>query len=230
MIASDVMVSDVITVGPGTAVEEVANILLVNRISAVPVVDDAGSLIGIVSEGDLIHRVEAGTEKKYSWWLKLFSERRTLARDFLKSHAVKAMDVMTKPVIIARPDTPLAELASMLERHRIKRVPIVANGKLVGIVSRANLLQALAALHRRVSVETRVGDPVLRESVLEGIRANLMAGYSHINVIVYQGNVELWGEVGSSEEKDALRVAAELTPGVRSVSNYLMVGQTPHGI
>ena len=225
MKASDVMVSKVITVGPNTTVQEIANILLSNRISAVPVVDKLGALIGIVSEGDLIHRVESGTERRHSWWLDLLSGRATLAHDFLKSHAVKAADVMTKGVITASPDMLLGELASLLEKHRIKRVPIVENGKLVGIVSRANLLQALVALRRDIPVESRVEDSVLRERVVSEIRSKLWASASQINVIVHDSVVELWGGVDSQDEKDALRVAAELTPGVRTVADYIAINK-----
>ncbi len=221
MKASDVMVSKVITVGPNTTVQEIANILLTNRISAVPVVDDLGKLIGIVSEGDLIHRVEAGTERHNSWWLNLLTDRGTLARDFVKSHAVRAADVMTKPVITASPDLPLGELASLLEKHRIKRVPIVRNGELVGIVSRANLLQALAARRRDIVIDTKVEDSVLRERVVSELRSKSWAGASQINVIVHDGVVELWGGVELPDEKEALRVAVELTPGVRAVADHI---------
>jgi CBS domain-containing protein len=229
MKASDVMVSKVITVGPNTTVQEIATILLSNRISAVPVVDELGALIGIVSEGDLIHRVEAGTERHYSWWLNLLSDKGTLAHDYLKSHAVRAADVMTKRVITASPDLPLGELASLLEKHRIKRVPIVEKGNLVGIVSRANLLQGLAALRRDISVESRVEDSVLRERVLSEIKSKLWASASHINVIVHNGVVELWGGVDLLDEKDALRVAAELTPGVRTVADYIGINKIQYG-
>jgi CBS domain-containing protein len=230
MKASDVMVSQVITVGPDTTVHEIANILLSNRISAVPVVDDLGALIGIVSEGDLIHRVEAGSERHHSWWLRLMGDRGALAHDFLKSHAVKAADVMTRGVITASPDVPLGELASLLEKCRIKRVPIVENGKLVGIVSRANLLQALAALRRDIPVEPRPEDSVLRERVLSEIRSKLWASASQINVIVHNGVVELWGGVDAQDEKDALRVAAELTPGVRTVADYIGINKIHSGM
>ena len=229
MKASDVMVSKVITVGPNTTVQEIANILLSNRISAVPVVDELDVLIGIVSEGDLIHRVEAGTERHHSWWLNLLCDKATLAHDYLKSHAVRAADVMTKRVITASPDLPLGELASLLEKHRIKRVPIVENGKLVGIVSRANLLQGLAALRRDIPVESRVEDSVLRERVLSEIRSKLWASASQINVIVHDGAVELWGGVDLLDEKDALRVAAELTPGVRTVADYIGINKIHYG-
>ena len=230
MKAADVMVSKVITVGPNATVQEIANILLTHRISAVPVVDGQGSIIGIVSEGDLIHRIEAGTERHYSWWLKLVSGRETLARDFVKSHAAKAADVMTKRVISASPDLPLGDLATLLERHRIKRVPIVENGRLVGIVSRANLLQALAALRRDIPAEAKVADSTLREKILAEISSSLEVSVSQVNVIVHDGVVELWGQVNAPSEKDALRVAAESTPGVRSVADHIAVSKIHHGI
>jgi CBS domain-containing protein len=157
-------------------------------------------------------------------------DRGALAHDFLKSHAVKAADVMTKGVITASPDLPLGELASLLEKCRIKRVPIVENGKLVGIVSRANLLQALAALRRDIPVEPRPEDSVLRERVLSEIRSKLWASASQINVIVHNGVVELWGGVDAKDEKDALRVAAELTPGVRTVADYIGINKIHSGM
>lgn len=230
MKASDVMVSKVITVGPDTTVQQIASILLSNRISAVPVIDSSGGLVGIVSEGDLIHRVESGTERHYSWWLNLLRDKSALAHDFLKSHAVKAADVMTKRVITASPDLPLGDLASLLEKYRIKRVPIVEKGKLVGIVSRANLLQALAALRRDIPVEFGSKDSVLRERVASEIRSKLWASASQINVIVHEGVVELWGGVDSLDEKEALRVAAELTPGVLRVENNIAVDKFHHGM
>jgi CBS-domain-containing membrane protein len=230
MKASDVMVSEVITVGPDTTVQEIANILLSNRISAVPVLDDTGALVGIVSEGDLMRRVEAGTERHYSWWLKLVSGNEVVARDFVKSHATRASDVMTKTVITAGPDLTLGDLASLLERHRIKRVPIVDNGKLVGIVSRANLLHALAALRRDIPVESKVQDSTLRERVLSELRSKLDIGPSHVNVTVHDGVVELWGHVESTDEKNALRVAAESVPGVRTVADHVSTGRIPYGI
>src|SRR6476620_6526898 len=145
MKASDVMVSNVITVGVNASIGEVAAILFNNNISGVPVVGDKGELVGIVSEGDLIRGPEPGTSKRHSWWLELLSNERTLAAEYVKSHSRKVADVMTSDVITAKPDTPLGEIAAMLERNRIKRVPIVEGGKIVGLVSRANILQALAS-------------------------------------------------------------------------------------
>jgi CBS domain-containing protein len=156
MKARDVMVSPVITVKPSFSVKEVAKTFLERRISAAPVVDDQGKLVGIVSEGDLMHRAEAGTERQRSWWLRALTAEETLAAEYVKAHARKVADVMTRDVITATADTPLHEIAALLEKNSIKRVPIVKNGQLVGIVSRANLIQA-GGQHPQ-----RTGNPALR--------------------------------------------------------------------
>jgi CBS domain-containing protein len=224
MKAADVMVSKVITVGRDTAVREIANVLFTNRISAVPVVDGDGVLVGIVSEGDLIHRVEVGTDREYSWWSKLISDKSMMAREYLKSHATRAADVMTKRVISASPDMSLSELASLLERHGIKRVPIVdGGGKLVGIVSRADLVRALANWRSDTPVEPGLTDSTLRERIRTEITSHLLASVSQINVVVRDGVVELWGDAGSRDEKDAIRVAAELIPGVRKIEDHIAI-------
>jgi CBS domain-containing protein len=159
MKAADVMVSAVISVRPNARVEEVAGILLASRISAVPVIDEQGELLGIVSEGDLMRRAEAGTDRSRSWWLEYLTGKQVLAAEYVKSHSHKVTDVMTRSVITATPDTSLSEIATLLERNRIKRVPIVQNGKVVGIVSRANLLQALAEKERSYCKRQRFANP-----------------------------------------------------------------------
>ena len=130
MKARDVMVSPVITVKSSSSVKEVAKIFLERRISAAPVVDDQGKLVGIISEGDLMHRAEAGTERHRSWWLRLLTAEETLAAEYVKAHARKVADVMTRDVITAGPETPLHEIAVLLEKNFIKRVPIVKNSQL----------------------------------------------------------------------------------------------------
>ena len=129
MKAADVMVRRVITVGANASVQEVASVLLNDRISAVPVVSDDGTLVGIVSEGDLIRRPEAKTERHRSWWLDLFTPNETLAAEFAKSHARRTSDVMTRCVVTANPDTSLSEIADLLEKNGIKRVPVVEGRK-----------------------------------------------------------------------------------------------------
>jgi CBS domain-containing protein len=223
MKASDVMVTNVITVTPDRTVMEVAEILLSNRISALPVVDTTGTLIGVVSEGDLIRRAEAGTEHARSWWLRLLMGREALANEYVREHSRNVADVMTRRVITASPDTPVAEIAGILERNGIKRVPIVRDGKVVGIVSRANLLQALASLGKQISVEKPLSDAGLREKVISRLRAEPWARTSLLNVTVQDGTVDLWGVVDSAAEKKAMRVAAEVTPGVRAINDNLIV-------
>jgi CBS domain-containing protein len=158
MKATDIMVRNVITVGPEASVREVADILFKNRISALPVVDEHGKLIGIISEGDLARRAELKTDYRRSWWLEIFARKskEALAIEYRKSHARRVKDVMTRKVITARPATSLRDIATLLEKNRIKRVPIVANGKVIGIVSRANLIQALASFAKKVSQSGKV--------------------------------------------------------------------------
>lgn len=225
MFAADVMTHDVVTVHSDTTVKEIAEILLAKGISGVPVVDAAGALIGIVSEGDLLHRIENETERRRSWWLELFADRERMARDFIKSHARKAGDVMTRRVVTVKPDTPLGEVSSLLEKYRIKRVPVVDDGKIVGIISRANLLKALVRLGEEMSPQAAATDSSLRDNVLAQLQSTAWADTSQVNVNVVRGNVELWGVVRSEAEKDAIRIAAELTPGVHTVSNNLVVHQ-----
>ena len=196
MKAADVMVTNVITVGPDACVQDVARILLEFRISGVPVVGSDGKLLGMVSEGDLMHRVEAGTGRRRPWWLAIFTGRETLASEFVKEHSRRVTDVMTRNVVTATSDTPLSTIANLLERNAIKRVPIVDDGKVVGIVSRAKfLLQALACQGKQVQAATPADDTKIRADVISQLKAEPWTRPSLINVIVQDGAVELWGIV-----------------------------------
>src|SRR5690349_14321871 len=222
MKARDVMVSPVITVMPNATVKEVAQSLQQHHISALPVVDAAGQLIGIVSESDLMRRADLGTERQRSRWLSaLFVDEERLAAEYVRAHGRKVADVMTKRVITAAPDTSLNEIASLLEKHGIKRVPILENGALVGIVSRANLIQALAA--DRKGLEIPIPDSKLRDRIMSHLNAQPWAHTSLINVTVNDGIVDIWGMTLSNEEKQALRVAAESIPGVRAVNDNVVI-------
>jgi CBS domain-containing protein len=214
------MVSPVITVAKNATVRDVAKILLEKRISAVPVVDNSGKVIGIVTESDLMHRVEAGTERPYSWWVKFLAGDATIAADYVKSHAEKVEDVMTSGVVTASPEMPLHEIASLLEEREIKHVPIIGeDGSLVGIVSRANLIQAVASARPRI--EMTLPDLTVRKKLLDELRTRPWAHLGNLNVIVTNGVVDLWGFVGSGEERKAIRVAAEAVPGVTRVNDHL---------
>ena len=222
MKAADVMVHTVVTIGPDATVGEVADLLLTHRISGVPVVDGNGRIVGIVSEGDLLRRAESGTEQRRSHWLEWMTPGQTLAAEFVKSHSRRVSDIMTRRVISVAPDAPLNEVATVMEKNGVKRVPVVENDKLVGILSRANLVQALAALSKRAAPAT-VGDVELRASVIAQLQAQPWTHPSLLNVIAHDGTIELWGIVDSAAEKRAVRVAAELTPGVKNVADNLMV-------
>jgi CBS domain-containing protein len=223
MNAADVMVSNVITVGPDATVQEVAGILLKNKISAVPVISQSGKILGIVSEGDMLRRVESHTLRHRSWWLRLLTADTTLRDEFVKSHLHKVVDVMTPKVLTVSPETPLGEIASVLE------VPVVKDGKLVGIVSRANLLQAIATIGKTIKPAVTVDDATLREKVIAQLDRQPLAWRSLINVIVHDGTAELWGMVDSESEKKAVRVATEVTPGVRAVVDNLIVSPIRYG-
>ena len=216
----DVMVAPVITVKPSTTVKEVAGLFLEKKISAAPVVDSEEKLVGIVSEGDLLHRVEAGTERHHSWWLEAFIGNDTLAAEYVKAHGLKVSDVMTHRVVTASPQTPLHEVATLMEKNAIKRVPVLENGQLVGIVSRANLIQAVATARKLLDIP--LSDTTIRENVLSHLKKQPWAHTTMLNVTVNAGVVDLWGVAESAAERKAIKVAAESTRGVRAVNDNLI--------
>ncbi|WP_291686451.1 CBS domain-containing protein [Bradyrhizobium sp.] len=221
MLVRDVMVAPVITVKPSTTVKEVAELFLEKRISAAPVVESDQRLVGVVSEGDLLHRVEAGTERHHSWWLRGLIGDDTLAAEYVKSHGLKVSDVMTRKVVTATPETPLHEVAALLEKNAIKRVPILENGQLVGIVSRANLIQAVATAHKLLDIP--LSDTTVRENVLSHLKRQPWAHTALLNVTVNGGVVDLWGVAESAAQRKAIKVAAESTLGVSAVNDNLVI-------
>jgi CBS domain-containing protein len=222
MRAGDVMTGDVVTVSPEARVEEIARLMLRHHISAVPVVDAGGRLLGIVSEGDLVRRVETGTLSRRAWWLELLTETAAEAREYVKTHGRRAADVMTGPVVTIGEDTPLEEIARVLERRRIKRVPVVRDGHVIGIVSRADLIRGLAVRPIEPQPATVADDRVIRERVLAALRAQPWWVGTYRHVVVVDGVVHLWGLARSQAERDAMRVAAETVPAVRGVEDHLM--------
>lgn len=222
MRAADVMTTGVITVSPNTPILDVAHLLLDRRISAVPVVDDQGLLMGIVSEGDLIHRHENQTERKARWWQTLIETSSEAARAYTRAHGRHARDVMTEDVQAVTEETPLSEIADILQAHRIKRVPVVRDQRVIGIVSRANLLQALVARPQDPPVESVAvpDDAGMREAIIAEINENALADVE-INVVVSNGVVSLWGSVDSENQRRAVIVAAENADGVVRVDDHL---------
>lgn len=220
MNASDIMSSPVITVGPDTQVRHIAALLDKHRISAVPVMEH-GKLVGIVSEADLLHRHEIGTDgiaSSGSWWLRLFTADQSVA-DYVKSHATRARDIMTRDVASVQPDTPVAKIARLLEKRGVKRVPVLQDGQLVGIVSRSNLVQALAATARVMKVGD-TGDGAIRARLSSELERRPWWRSTTSNVIVTDGVVHYFGTVDSESQRQAARVAAENVPGVRAVEDH----------
>jgi len=233
MRAIDVMTTGVITVDPDTSVQAVAKHLSERGISGVPVVDAADRLVGIVSEGDLLHRVETGTERvagrRRSWWLDTIASDQELARDYIKSHGRTAKDVMTREVISVTETTDLADVAMLLDTKRIKRVPVLRDGKLVGIVSRANLVRALAASKTDPAAEPATDDRTIRAMLLaelmgqEWFKTQDWFKIWAADVIVRDRVVHFWLAANQSEEeRRALRVAALNVAGVQRVEEHII--------
>lgn len=222
MNASDVMTRNVVTVSPETTVPELVQVLLSRNISGAPVVDAAGALVGIVTEGDLVRRAELGTEKKRGGWLAFFTGTATMAQEYIRSHATKVSDIMTPGVVAVSLDAPLAEIADLMEEKHVRRVPVVDGGKVVGIVSRANLLRAWASLPAETSVAT-ADDGAIRTALLEELAKQNWTRRPENSVVVSEGVVHLWGLAATEEEKRALELAAERTAGVHAVRNHIVV-------
>jgi CBS domain-containing protein len=221
MKAVDIMTSPVVTAAPETTVREVAALLYERRIGALPVVQD-GRLVGIVSESDLLRRHEIGTdrfERAGSWWLRLFGADGAL-HDYVRSHARRARDVMTREVATIAPDTPVAEIAQLLEGRGIGRVPVLEGGGLVGIVSRANLVQALATRILAPVAPQAVDDESIRRALLQELERQAWWRIDRAAVMVANGVVHYWGMVDTDAGRPAARVAAENIPGVRAVEDH----------
>lgn len=221
MKAKDIMTSPVVTVAPETTVQEVAALLYERRIGAVPVMQE-GRLAGIVSESDLLRRHEIGTDgyqRPGSSWLRLFGVDSSL-HDYVRSHARHARDVMTSDVATVTPDTPVAEVARLLEGRGIGRAPVVEDGRLVGIVSRANLVQALATRPVAPAAPGAVDDESIRRALLEELERQPWWRIDRAAVMVADGVVHYWGMVDTDAGRPAARVAAENIPGVRGVEDH----------
>lgn len=221
MQASDIMSTPVFSVEQHTPVKDIAALLLEKRISGVPVLED-GRLVGLISEGDLLRRHEIGTDRAKrtgSWWLRMFSADQTPA-DYVKTHGRSARDIMTREVITIHPDTPVTEIAILLESRGIKRVPVMRGDEVVGVVSRANLVQALAGIPPAAVRVTPPADQAIRGRLQEELKRQSWWRQTASNIIVTNGVVHYFGTIDVDAERDAARVAAENIPGVRAVEDH----------
>jgi CBS domain-containing protein len=215
------MVRDVVTVHPETDVADAVKLLVERDISALPVVDQGGNLVGIISEADLLHRPEIGTEKQRSWIVESLTAASTLAEDFAKAHGKKVGEIMTTGVVTATEEDSLGDIAALLERNRIKRVPIVRDGRVVGIVSRSNLIQALASA-AGIGEASGDTDRHIRDELIQRLeKEQNWTDFGARNVTVHNGVVHLWGLITSDAERRALTSLAESVPGVSRVSDEM---------
>jgi CBS domain-containing protein len=235
MRAMDVMTTEVVAVDPDASVQALAALLSERGISGVPVVDADNRVVGIVSEGDLLHRVETATEqrpegrvgRRGSWWLDTIASDRELARDYVKSHGRTVKDVMTRDVVSVSDTTELADVAMLLETKRIKRVPVVRDGKLVGIVSRANLVRALATTKSAPASDADPDDRAIGDRLLAELREKKWVDISSADIIVRDRVVHLWfSDDQPQEERLTFHVAAENIPGVLRVEEHIVAAPT----
>jgi CBS domain-containing protein len=217
----DVMTETPVTVHSDASLRDAAALMLQYRVSGLPVVDAGGALVGVITEGDLIRRAELGTAGDPHGWLSTFLNPGRVALDYVHTHGLKVGEVMARELITASPDTPLALVVDVMESKQIKRLPVLQNSKLVGIVSRADLLRALVRLlpDRKVLATS---DAELRKRVLSEIDKQRWAPRTTIDVTVENGIVELRGAVTDDRERIGLRVIAENTLGVRGVHDRLI--------
>ncbi len=220
MRAKDIMSSEVVCIDAGNSVFDAAEVLLGARISAAPVIDDKGAIIGIVSEADLVRRAEIGTAASKSWLGRLLESEASSARSFVTAQTRRVADVMTKDVVTASEDATLRELVDLMEEHGVKRIPIVRGAGVVGMVSRADLLGALLSREPDSPV-LQPDDNALRQNVADALEDRAWTSKWPINVYANDGVVHLWGFVEGKDVRDAYRVAAENVPGVRRVKNHL---------
>jgi len=221
MKARDVMTQYVMSVGPNDSVSRAVRTMLQNEISGLPVIDSFGRLVGMVTEGDLLRRAETATQRRRPRWIEFFVSAGRLADEYAHSHGRKVSDIMTVDPVSVTEETPLEEVVTLMEKRRIKRLPVMRGDKVVGIVSRANLLHALA----RLSGETKpvqADDRTIREQLLGELDKQKWAPLASIDVIVRDGVVDLWGSITDERARQALVVAAENIPGVKAVNDQLV--------
>ncbi len=221
MQAKDIMTSNVVSAPADGKIEEAIRLMLDHHVSAVPVVDKEGALQGLVSEGDLMRRLRSPDDQRRSWWLEILGGADDSARDFIKLKSHRIEDVMTRDVISVQEDTPVAEIARLLQKHRIKRAPVLRDGRVVGIVSRANLLHALSAMPDDALRAPSEDDRVLRERIDQALKEVPGAAVNLVNFTVDDGQVAVWGVADSDFEENAVRVAVENVPGVRGLEMHL---------
>lgn len=220
MQVSDIMTRELISVAPDESIDTAIDLMLDHHISGLPVLDSAGRLVGILTEGDLLRRPEIGTQHERSNWRDAFVGTRGAARKYIHTHGVRVKDVMTPDPAAVAEDASLDEVAQLMEARHIKRLPVTRQGAVIGIVSRANVIRALVAHHREAN-QAAPDEKTIRKQILEQIAAQEWAAGVVVDVSVRNGVADLWGTVLEGEQAEALRALVESTPGVQRVEPYL---------
>jgi CBS domain-containing protein len=221
MLVANIMTTPVISVEPSASIREAAALMLAHRISGLPVVKRDGTLIGMVTEGDFLRRGELGTERKRSWWLEIFVSPGKIADEYVHTHGRKVEEVMSDDVVTTYLNAPLEEVVETMNRHRVKRLPVVENGKVVGIVARSDLLRALARTQPS-NDPVAVSDERIRTDIEAELAKQSWSGHGSIHVNVKNGAIELSGVIFDERERRAAYVAAENVAGVKSVSDEIV--------
>jgi CBS domain-containing protein len=219
MKAADVMTPGVFSIPSDAPVMHAVRIMLQHHISGLPVVD-AGNLVGILTEGDLLRRVEIGTQRKRPRWLEFLVGPGRLAEEYARASGRKVHEVMTKEVRTVTENAPLDGIVKLMERYRIKRVPVMREQTVVGIVTRANLLRALASVAREVKPSSD-DDRAIRERLIAELNQQSWAPVGLLDIVVRDAVVQLWGAITDERQRAALTVAAENIPGVKAVEDHL---------
>jgi CBS domain-containing protein len=221
MKTADVMTHNIVSVGTQASVLEAVRLMLQNKISGLPVVDGEGLLVGIVTEGDFLRRAETATQRKRPRWLEFLMGPWRLADEYVHTRGRKVSEIMTPDPVTIVEDTPLDEVVRTMEERRIKRLPVMRGRQVVGIVSRANLMHALAIVAHEVPAGT-ISDTQIREHILAELARQPWAPRHFINPVVRNGIVELWGTIFDDRERKAAQVVAENVAGVKAVKDHLV--------
>ncbi|PSC06445.1 histidine kinase [Alsobacter soli] len=221
MLAKDVMTPGVVSISPEASIKDAAALMLERHISGLPVIDEAGALVGMVTEGDLLKRVELGTQQKRPKWLEFILGPGRMSTDYVQTRGRKVGEVMTSRVVTVNEDADLADVVTSMNDHRIKRIPVLRGGSVIGLVTRADLLKALEGMLERGAVAANPSDLEIRSAILAELEAQSWAPTGTINISVQGGVVELNGCIFDDREREALQVAAENVAGVKAVKDHV---------
>ena len=221
MNAGDIMTQSTVTVDPDASIMHAIQLMLKRRISGLPVVDNTGALVGMLTEGDLLRRAELGTQKRRPRWIEFLIGPGRLASEYVSACGRKVHEVMTTPVHTVSEDAPLSDVVKIMESRQVKRLPVIRDNQVVGIVSRVNLLRALASMARDTA-PADLSDATIRKSLLAELAKQSWAPVALVDVIVRNGVVHLWGTLTDERQRHGIGVVAENTPGVKRVEDHLV--------